>query len=554
MYLDRRELLKIGGASAAGLALSGLDLPYLPFKPALADAVSENAWCFGVMADTQWKDSDDDDEAASTCALRIVHALNEQFINHGCKFVIQVGDLVNDEAKDGHRNLPYRADACQALYDKGIGFFPVRGNHESSATAAGEMRTLFPQMSGGENSVGATNFTYPFDLLKGLSYSFDYDNVRCVFIDQFVRPDGTNYNGESSYNNNLLDQIDWVETTLEEKGADQHAFVFAHKNLIGQNHKDVLTGANLTANSTERDRFIKILDTNGVGYYLGGHDHVHHRSMVTDAAKTYNVDQIICSSNSYKFYTPKSGDDGREYPVCQELYTIGFYIFTVDGSRVTVDFYSASTGADYGDSDRITTLPETLTFYLRERFGCSLNGGNFAVQRSGAYTDVTSTYSGYTAKILSGTNKNSETDILGRELWKTVNTGWAESSSVVNAASPIFSLWGLVDNLSLYDKSLTGELPASDEPTATDTYTLSISYNTKKFRPSQLVTGRVAIAACGEDQLWKNATAFNTGGSKKFVLGPWKDTYGLGTYGIDTKSGTVWAVLNHESDFVVKYI
>ena len=559
MYLDRRELLKIGGASAAGLALTGLDLPYLPFKPALAEALSETAWCFGVMADTQWKESDDATEAASTCALRIINALNEQFIGHGCKFVIQVGDLVNDESKDGHRNLPYRAEACQALYDKGIGFFPVRGNHESSAKAAAEMRAYFPQMSGeGGNVVGATNFTSPFDLLKGLSYSFDFDNVRCVFIDQFVRPDGsengTNYNGESSYNNNLLDQIDWVEQVLSSKSSDQHAFVFGHKNLIGQNHKDVITGANLTANPTERDRFIKILDTNGVGYYLGGHDHVHHRSIVMDGDKTYNVDQIICSSNSYKFYTPKAGDDGREFPVCQELYTIGFYIFTVDGPRVTVDYYSASTGGDYGDSDRITTLPETLTFYLRERFGCSLNGGNFAVQRSGDYADVTSTYKGYTAKILSGTNKNTETDILGRALWKTVNTGWADSTSVVNAASPLFSLWGLVDNLSLFDKSLTGELPAAVEPTVTDTYTLSISYDKKKFRPSQLITGRVAIAACGEDQLWKNATEFNTSGVKKFKLGPWKETYGLGTYGIDTKAGTVWAVLNNEGDFVVKYI
>ncbi|MDD2466693.1 MAG: hypothetical protein PHI97_22060 [Desulfobulbus sp.] len=77
MYFDRRELLKIGGASAAGLALSGFDLPFLPFKPALADAISENAWCFGVMADTQWKGSDDADEAASTCALRIIHALRD---------------------------------------------------------------------------------------------------------------------------------------------------------------------------------------------------------------------------------------------------------------------------------------------------------------------------------------------------------------------------------------------------------------------------------------------------------------------------------------------
>ncbi|MDD2465121.1 MAG: hypothetical protein PHI97_14075, partial [Desulfobulbus sp.] len=33
------------------------------------------------------------------------NTLNEKFIQHNCKFVIQVGDLVNDEAKGDHRNL-----------------------------------------------------------------------------------------------------------------------------------------------------------------------------------------------------------------------------------------------------------------------------------------------------------------------------------------------------------------------------------------------------------------------------------------------------------------
>nr|WP_320010237.1 metallophosphoesterase [uncultured Desulfobulbus sp.] len=554
MNMDRRELLKIGGASAAGIALSGLDLPWLRLNPAMADALSDDAWCFGVMADTQWKRSDDENEEKSTCALRIIDALNKQFIQHGCKYVIQVGDLVNDEEKDGARTLHYRADACQALYDAGVGFYPVRGNHEDSAQAAVEVPDLFPQMLGqGDNLAGATNFSYPFKALEGLSYSFDVENVRCVFIDQFVRPDGSNYNGEARYDNNLLDQLDWVEETLKSTSSDQHTFVFAHKNLIGQNHKDVISGGDLTANPTHRDRFIKMMDVNGVGYYMGGHDHVHHRSIVTDAAQEYNVDQIICSSNSYKFYTPRTGDDGREFPVCQELYTIGFYIVTVDGPRVTVDFYSASHGQDYG-SQRLETLPSELTFYLRERFGYSLNGGHFAVERNESYTSVTSTFEGYAAKILRGTNKNSETDILGRKLCKTVNTGWAESSSVSMAGSPILTLWGLVDNLSLYDEELSGKLPSSNEPTVTDTYALSLSYNRRKFRPSHLVTGRVAIASRNEEKQWVNAVELNSGGTSQFVYGPWKESYGLGTYGIDPKTGTAWAVLNQESDFVVKYI
>lgn len=548
MYLDRRQLLKISGASMAGLAVSSLDLPFLSLKPALATAQSENAWCFGVMADTQWAQNTGGEPAS--CAVTIIEALNRQFIHHGCKFVVQVGDLVDKEAVGPERTLPTRAAHCQALYDAGIGFYPVRGNHEASKTAAAEMRALFPQnMGGGEHALPeATRFTYPMDNLKGLSYSFDYENVRCVFIDQFTRIDGS-----GSTNNNLLDQIDWVETALSTKSSDQHAFVFAHKNLIGQNHKDVISGGDLKANATQRDRFIRIMDTNGVGYYMGGHDHMHHRSIVTDSAKEFNVDQIICSSNSYKFYVPAPGDDGREIPVCQELFTIGFYIVTVDGPRVTVDFYSASHGGDYGDKD-LTTPPDTFNFFLRERFGYSLNGSKFAIERNGVLAKVNSSCGGYMAKVLSGVNGNRETDYLNRQLFKTVNTGWAASNTVTNAASPLFSLWGMVDNLSLYNGNLTGYLPDTAEPTVTDTYTLSLSYDPKKFRPTQLASGKVAIAVSDAERLWQNAVDLNTGGTKKFVYGPWKEGYGLGTYGVDPKTSTAWAVLNNEGDFVVKLL
>lgn len=550
--LDRRKFLKIGGASAAGLALSGIDLPWLSFKPALATAVSEDAWCFGVMADTQWRTGANAGVEPGSCAVSVINALNEQFIQHQCKFVVQVGDLVDKEVVDGVRTLPTRATACQALYDNGIGFFPVRGNHEASVTAANELPVLFPQTLGvGANVFGAENFTSPAENLKGLSYAFDYNNVRCVLIDQFTRKDGSNY--LSSTNHNAVDQVGWVDGVLASKSSEQHAFVFAHKNLIGQNHKDVLFGANLTANAAARDAFIKSLDVNGVRYCLGGHDHMHHRSVVTDSSRTFNVDQIICASNSYKFYTPASGDDGREIPVVQELYTVGYYIFTIDGPRVTVDFYSASHGQDYGDADLIT-VPETFDFYLRERFGYSLNGDQHVVARGESYVGIQGNYKGFAAKILSGVNGNAETDFLNRALSKTVSTGWADADLVANAGSPVFSLWGMADNLSLYDGNLTGYLPAEKESAATDSYTLSLGFDSKKARPSQLVTGKFALAVRDENKVWRNAVDLNSGGVKKFVYGPWKEGYGLGTYGVDAKTSTVWAVLNNEGDFVAKLL
>ncbi len=555
--LDRRKFLKIGGVGIAGLAVAGLDIPYLQWlssRTALA-AGSENAWCFGVMSDTQWvKGTGNADERASSCATSIIDALNEQFIQHACKYVIQVGDLCNDEAVNGVRSMPMRAAHCQSLYDRGIGFFPVRGNHEASQTAAGELPTLFPQTQGGGAHVaGATNFNSPMESLQGLSYSFDYDNVRCVLIDQFTRKDGT-----GSTNANVLDQVTWVGERLSSKPEDSHAFVFAHKNLIGQNHKDVLFGATMaTINDPAMDTFIQSLDANGVRYCLGGHDHMHHRSVVKNSAGTASVDQIICSSNSYKFYIPKDGDDGREEPVCQELATIGYYIFTVDGPRVTVDFYSSSHGAEYGDID-LANAPSSFNFYLRERFGYSLNGKSWIVKQGESYTTIADSYKGTTAKILSGTNLNKETEYLGEKLCKTVNTGWADASPADNGLSSVFTLWGLVDNLSLWEKpptkDLTGLLPSAAESTQTDTYTLALSYDPTKVRPSQLMSGKFVIAAKNEHKDWMNAVDLNFAGTKKFVVGPWKAAYGLGTYGVDPKTYTVWAVLNHESNFVLKFV
>lgn len=401
MEMNRRKFLQIGGASLAGLALSGLDLQWLPYKPALATALSEDAWCFGVMADTQWQTGGNSGGEPASCAVTIIDTLNQQFIQHQCAFVIQVGDLADVETVNGVRTMPTREAHCQSLYDANIGFFPVRGNHEASDVAANELPVLFPQTSGeGLYVFRATNFTSPMEKLKGLSYSFDWENVRCVMIDQFTRKDNTNYNN-SNNDDNVVDQIGWVDQMVASSGDGRHAFVFAHKNLIGQNHKDILFGANLTSNAAARDAFLKSLDTNGVHYCFGGHDHMHHRSVVTDTNRQYTVDQIICSSNSYKFYTPQTGDDGREIPVAQELYTVGYYIVTVDGPRVTVDFYSSSKDAVYGPADLITP-PPAFQFYLRERFGYSFNGDQYIVKRGEAYTSIRGEYQGTSAQILSG--------------------------------------------------------------------------------------------------------------------------------------------------------
>nr|WP_324292803.1 metallophosphoesterase [uncultured Desulfobacter sp.] len=558
----------MGGAGLAGLTLTGFTNPFFAPRRVFANDFG-TAWKFGVMADTQWEAPAWLYGEPASCATTIIDALNDQFIQHGCKFVVQVGDFVDDEEdENGERTLPTRQAHCQALYDAGIGFFPVRGNHELTAQAAQEIVDLFPQTRGqGDNLSEAENFAspvigasseFPNGVLEGLSYMFDVNNVRCVFIDQFVRLDGSNYNQQDTakyeYTNNTLDQMDWIDSVLSGTGSDQHTFMFAHKNLIGGKHKDSLFGDKITSNPTQRDRFITSMYENGARYFMSGHDHMHCNSIITTADGTASVNQIICSSNSHKFYTPKPGDDGREIPVDQELYSVGYYIVTVDGPLVTVDFYSSNTSKKYGS--KMTKPPESFTFYHRDTFGYGLNGQEFIIGQGEDYTAIADSYDGTAMKILSGVNGNGETDYLERDLSKAIYTGWQDSSGVNGATGKILALWGLEDNLSLYSSEdpSTIYMPNSDESMDTDTYTLSMTYNPRRVRRSKLARGKFGIAAKDSDGNWVNAVDLNSEGASEFVYGPWKSSYKIGTWGADPSTATVWAVINHCGEFVTKFL
>jgi hypothetical protein len=513
-------------------------------------AASAEPWRFGVMSDTQWK-ANTDGQNPGTVAVGIINQLNKQFIDHDVKFVIQVGDLVDKETNSpnglpNERTMGTRAVAAQALYDAGIGFFPVRGNHEASQLAAAEFQALYPQTIGGGGQVfGAKNFSSPFADLNGLSYSFDYKDARFVLLDQFTRTDGASNLG--SADNNILDQQGWIDTQLSTRGRQTHAFVFSHKNLIGGNHTDILFGANPAANPVGQNAFYSSLQNHGVRYQFGGHDHMHHRSIITSPDSNASLQEIIASSNSYKFYIPLTGTNindikynnpPREIPIAEELFTIGYYIVTVDGPRVTVDHYASPNGCG-GDCD-LTATPN-LTFSKRETFGYSLNGQEFLIPQGHSYTDVRDSFDGTTAKILCCANSSTAKLYDGRPTTKAVNTGWAHKEEEHrwghghdrDLASNILSLWGMADL-------------GTDQ---TDTYVLSMTYDTLWGHLRDLLRGEFGLAVRNEHGKWINAVDANVGGTKRFVLGPWRPHYTLGTYGVDLFMRTAWAVVNHTGDF-----
>ena len=156
-----------------------------------------NPWSFGVHGDTQWTVDGNLEDNPNYVSAAVIRALNERFLAHNVKFVVQVGDL-SDRAGDAA--LATRAELAQTLYDHGIGFFPLRGNHETYGwmyflDPANDLnipafKNNFPQTQGLSNTFGATNFSSPSstgDILNGLSYSFDYgsadNNARFVIVD-----------------------------------------------------------------------------------------------------------------------------------------------------------------------------------------------------------------------------------------------------------------------------------------------------------------------------------------------------------------------------------
>jgi hypothetical protein len=256
--------------------------------------------------------------------------------------------------------------------------------------------------------------------------------------------------------------------------------------------------------------------------------------------------QIVTQSDSSKFYTPaKTSNDTtynvpvygvtRQVPIQQELYRVGYYLVTIDGNNATVEYWSAdvSTYVSSPSENLINTIP-TLNFTLRETFGYSLVGQQFQIAQGGSFTTVKDTSpNAYIAQILSGSNLSIDQDGSGRSLVRVVNTGWSTNTSL---ASDILILWGMQSDL------------GSEQ---CETYTLQISYSGSKLSSAALTIGAAGVATVDDSGKWTNAVNANFGGSKNFVSGPWKSSYTLGTYGVDTANKVAWAVINYGGKFAV---
>jgi hypothetical protein len=465
----------------------------------LAGAVHAEAWKFGVIGDTQQTVAG----GQNTVATPIIDAVNQRFIGAGVSLVVQVGDLGDDGS---NASLTTRAAHNAALTAAGIEFYPLRGNHDVSAT---NFNTAFPNLPGTPGGGGSSPAGY-----AGLDYTFVYNNTKFM----------------------LLDYNDGVETTTvknwmssELSAADhQQAFVFSHTNLLGQNHKDNLFGSGNDSDPATQNIFFNTLAQNNVKYVISGHDHMNHRSIVTSPDGQNKLQEVITQSDSTKFYTASSGFSTREQSISDQQNMIGYYVYTVDGPRVTGEYWATPVVNSTIGANPVWTLQDT--------FGYSLNGRQFTIPRGSSYTGVADQiasgagFRGTSMKILGGTNGTTGTAEGNRAEVDDLNTGWSPRAE--GLASDVLTLWGMNNGLG------SG---------VTDQYVLSMSFATSEA----LDSGDVFMVTRDASGQWVNAFNGDVGGTPQFVLGAYNSSYGLGAYGIDPTTSSAWAVVNHGGDFAV---
>ena len=536
------------------------------------DHHQSKAWSFAVMDDTQWTTADPAGQNPNGVPVSIINQINQQLIGKHVKFVIQVGDLTEN---GNDADLAVRAAAAQPLLDAGIGFFPMRGNHETYASPANgyaiaAFQNDFPQTRGLANTFHARNFSSPVTVssdLNGMSYSFDYgrgsSSARFVILDSWATPSKLQSAAGYSYGYSFGDQQSWISSRLDKtaRGTTQ-AFVFSHQPLIAENHQDSPFVGYTNANPDMQNAFYASLAQNGVKYYVSGHDHINQLSQVTSPDGKSTVDEIIGASDSSKFYTPKALDNSnwfgqktRETSVNQDMARVGYYVYTVDGPRVTVDYYADDHGSWLSDASYPlgNLLPLNITpafnFVKRATWGYSLNGKSFLVGGAAgngsstgntSYTVVKDSYDGTAMQILGGSYDNMAKDSspittggTTRTLAQEVNTGWTADDQRDGLSSNVLALWGMTP------------VGASH----TDPYALSMTVDKGRCHDFRGMGLLVAKDANGR---WVNAVKLNSDTTtQKFVFGAYKAIYGLGTYGYDPSTRTAWAVVDHDGSFAI---
>ena len=264
------------------------------------------SWKFAVIGDTHVGYN------SETISEIIPH-----FIEDNIDLVLICGDIVHggkratsDELED---ELEMWQKIFQPLYDKGIGVYPVRGNHENDAE---NNIMVWNKIFSGSRSLpqngpaGETNLTY----------SFNHKNALFIGLDTYV-------------NIHRVNQT-WLDQELI-VNQQPHVFVFGHEAAFKVFHSDCLDDY-----PSKRDVFWKSLTDGGVKTYFCGHDHFFDLTQIEDGDgnSENNIYQCVVGGGG-GFLMPKYRHNGENssYLINAKYHNMehGYVLVEVSGETST---------------------------------------------------------------------------------------------------------------------------------------------------------------------------------------------------------------------------
>ena len=224
------------------------------------------------------------------------------------------------------------------------------------------------------------------------------------------------------------------------------------------------------------------------------------------------------------------------------------------GQDDAVDVFSVSanvgiaTAADSGTNNRNSFVSgEALS-------GTVAAGGSYAGLASKTLAGDRGRTYGTEATLLAGTNPNSAAQTVTMN-WRSV--AYVERWGSTRLISDVVDIEGIAKD--------GGQTSGSRQETGT--YVVSLSYDAALLDANSAASlatrGGIYLAYLNEDydgtpgptvgDMWQIAVAGNFGGTANFKIGAYNPStdFVLGKYGIDTTTHTVWAVVNHNSQFAV---
>ncbi|KUO60103.1 hypothetical protein APF79_10215 [bacterium BRH_c32] len=212
-------------------------------------------WRFVVIGDTHVPQSD-------TVKEMIPFILEDEV-----DLILVCGDLVDagklTKASELESQLHEWVSIFSSFYDRGIGVYPVRGNHEDDATD--------------DISVWNKIFTGTKELPQNgpsgevnLTYSFIKNNAKFIGLDNYANIHKVNQ--------------EWLNGQLA-SNSSTHLFVFGHEAAFKVFHSDCLDDY-----PEDRNTFWKSMTDAGVRTYFCGHDHFYDVSRIDDNDGNFNND------------------------------------------------------------------------------------------------------------------------------------------------------------------------------------------------------------------------------------------------------------------------